>query len=191
MRFPEYREGRMRVSSYRTKGEGIMRTSNFAQSLRGASAIALTAAILGFVGLSSPASADEVKSAHFYGPGVLLGNMLAESKSGTTTVPVNAVAKTKTPMYGWVVYTNNGSGKCAVATEGAWTVTTKPTNGTTSTGLLLGPPPSGCTNKLKYNIIFYTSKINKGKDKVGANWKASYQGHNYLEKYNFVISITP
>lgn len=148
-----------------------MPMSNSVQWLRRASVIASTAAIMSLAGLSSPASAaDQVKVLQFFGPGVVLSNMYPSSPRSTVKLPVSVVAKTKTAMYGLLSYNPS---TCTELTPGTWTVTTAPKKGTTSTQVLTGPPPS-CTTKgkWKYNVIFYTSKVNKGKDKVVAKWTA-------------------
>lgn len=159
--------------------------------LRNASAVFSFASIFGLAGMSSPALADgHLKVHHVFGPDVVLGDRTSDctNPKKPCVVNVNVTANQKTGLEAWVVYNTE---TCKVADEGAWTVTTKPKDGSFSTGVYKAPPACGTQKSWKYNAIYYTWTAKKGtKDGGAANWSADYENVQYYEGYKFIFHLT-
>ena len=106
-----------------------------------------------------------------------------------TKVTVKAGTQTLLASYALI-----NEGTCTYDGEGAWTLLTKPKNGTTATGTVTGHLADGkCPKKkFKFAAIAYTSTTAGAKsDKFVGQWSDTYQGTTYAVNDTFLITITP
>jgi hypothetical protein len=152
----------------------------------------VAASTICFASTTTPATAGDIATAHFFGPGVFLGNMIKNGNTSPTVISVDVEEKTKSIMYAWVVYNKK---TCAEITPGKWTINVKPKHGTdTLAPYKFSFTCNGASHAYTGAGIYYTSTGPASAaphDLTIATWTAAAGTQHFKEYDEFKITITP